>query len=84
MDRIVDLQGNILAPGYIDAQINGAYGVDFSCHDEGDAGYIKALNKVSTTITETGTTSYVPTIITQRRELYRTVSANTEAICVAR
>lgn len=75
MDRTIDLQGHILAPGYIDAQINGAYGVDFSCHDEGDAEYIKALNKVSTTIVETGTTSYVPTVITQRRELYQTVSS---------
>lgn len=65
--------GAILAPGLIDAQINGAYGVDFSCY-ESDAGYVKDLNTLSRRIVGTGTTSYVPTIITQRKELYPTVS----------
>lgn len=69
-DETIDLDGGILAPGYIDAQINGAFGVDFSCRDEGDATYLKALDKVSRRIVETGTTSYVPTIITQKREMY--------------
>ncbi|ORY85960.1 hypothetical protein BCR35DRAFT_277635 [Leucosporidium creatinivorum] len=71
VDRTIHLQGNILAPGYIDAQINGAFGVDFSSIDEGDATYLKRLNEVSRRIVETGTTSYVPTIITQRKELYQ-------------
>ncbi|GAA5961592.1 hypothetical protein JCM21900_006645 [Sporobolomyces salmonicolor] len=72
VDRVVDLGGAILAPGLIDAQINGAYGVDFSCYDN-DADYIKGLNAVSREIVETGTTSYVPTVITQRKELYPTI-----------
>lgn len=75
VDQTIDLQGNIIAPGYIDAQINGAYGVDFSRIDEGDAAYLKGLNEVSRRIVETGTTSYVPTIITQRKELYQKVSS---------
>lgn len=74
VDRTIDLDGRILAPGYIDAQINGAYGKDFSCYDEGEVQYLSDLDYVSETIVETGTTSYVPTIITQRSELYSTVS----------
>ncbi|KAL8284003.1 hypothetical protein RQP46_005116 [Phenoliferia psychrophenolica] len=70
VERTIDLHGGILAPGFIDAQINGAYGVDFSIYDEGDVKYLSELDEVSKRIVETGTTSYVPTIITQRRDLY--------------
>lgn len=70
VEHIVDLHGGILAPGFIEAQINGAYGVDFSIYDEGDVKYLSELDSVSKEIVETGTTSYVPTIITQRGDLY--------------
>ena len=74
VERTIDLNGGILAPGFIDAQINGAYGVDFSVYDEGDVKYLCELDEVSRRIVETGTTSFVPTIITQRRDLYAQVS----------
>ncbi|ODN90195.1 N-acetylglucosamine-6-phosphate deacetylase [Cryptococcus wingfieldii CBS 7118] len=73
--RTVDLKGNILSPGHIDIQINGAWGVDFSelDIDQGEAGeqaYVEGLQKVARRLVRYGTTSFVPTIITQNRELY--------------
>lgn len=83
---VVDLQGNILSPGLIDVQINGAYGFDFSLwppigtenlsKDEQKKAYLKGLDYVANKIVETGTTSFVPTIITQHKNLYREVSAD--------
>lgn len=77
--RVIDLDGGILSPGLIDVQINGAYGVDFSDLDlspGGDEKYLAGLDRVAERIVETGTTSLVPTIITQKEELYAKVSAS--------
>ncbi|ORY34266.1 N-acetylglucosamine-6-phosphate deacetylase, putative [Naematelia encephala] len=73
--RTIDLDGCLLSPGLIDVQINGAYGVDFSELDlasgsEGETKYIEGLEVVARRIVETGCTSFVPTIITQKEELY--------------
>lgn len=77
--RTIDLDGNILSPGLIDVQINGAYGIDFSeleldAEDGGEGKYIAGLEEVARRLVETGTTSFVPTIITQKEELYSKVS----------
>lgn len=75
--RTIDLDGGILSPGLIDVQINGAYGVDFSdleLSPDGDEKYLAGLDKVAAHIVETGTTALVPTIITQKEELYAKVS----------
>ncbi|KIK67522.1 carbohydrate esterase family 9 protein [Collybiopsis luxurians FD-317 M1] len=69
-DRIVDLGGNILSPGLIDIQINGAYGFDFSVFDGDVDAYKNSLRDVAERIVETGVTSFVPTLITQERSLY--------------
>ena len=79
--RTIDLGGNILSPGFIDVQLNGAYGVDFSelnleDVDGGEERYVKGLEKVAGKIVETGCTSFVPTIITQKEELYQKVRLN--------
>jgi N-acetylglucosamine-6-phosphate deacetylase len=67
--RVVDLNGAVLAPGLLDIQINGAFGVDFSIYNnnkgvpansEGeraaDRGYIESLIRVASSIVETGVT----------------------------
>ena len=55
-ERIIDLGGNVLCPGFVDVQINGAYGVDFSLYDD-DERYLKGLERVATRIVETGVTA---------------------------
>jgi N-acetylglucosamine-6-phosphate deacetylase len=58
-------------------QINGGYGHDFSTFEsEGsdrEQVYIAGLEDAAKRIVQTGTTSIVPTIITQRKEMYRQV-----------
>jgi len=48
----------ILAPGLIDAQINGAYGADFAAASDDD------WTRIVSTLPETGVTAIVPTFIT--------------------
>lgn len=70
----IDLDGDYLIPGFIDVQINGGYGVDFSDLQDGDeAGYLCRLDEFARRILETGVTSFVPTIITQKSEAYRKI-----------
>ncbi|KAF8891794.1 Metallo-dependent hydrolase [Infundibulicybe gibba] len=64
-DRLIDLGGNILSPGFIDIQINGAYGFDFSVYDGDDEAYRNGMKMIAERIIETGVTSY-----TQERSLY--------------
>lgn len=72
----IDLEGDYLVPGFIDVQINGGYGVDFSEFTEGEGEkYLAGLDEFSKRILETGVTSFVPTIITQHAEKYRQVSS---------
>lgn len=72
--RIVDLGGRILSPGLIDTQLNGAYGFDFSVIPEEDAAaYGKGVLRVNRSLITTGVTSYLPTMTSQRPEVYHEV-----------
>ncbi|KAF9268583.1 Metallo-dependent hydrolase [Marasmius fiardii PR-910] len=68
--EMIDLQGNILSPGLIDIQINGAYGFDFSSQDYDEEAYMEGLKMVASKIVETGVTSLIPTVVTQDKALY--------------
>jgi N-acetylglucosamine-6-phosphate deacetylase len=73
-DQIVDLDGRILSPGFIDTQLNGAYGFDFSViPDEGATAYGKGVLRVNRNLVATGVTSYLPTMTSQRAEVYHKV-----------
>ncbi|KAF2499996.1 N-acetylglucosamine-6-phosphate deacetylase [Lophium mytilinum] len=70
-DRILDLGGRIVSPGLIDSQLNGAYGFDFSViPEDGAPSYGKGVLRVNKSLIKTGVTSYLPTLTSQKAEVY--------------
>uniref|UniRef100_A0A914R198 N-acetylglucosamine-6-phosphate deacetylase n=1 Tax=Parascaris equorum TaxID=6256 RepID=A0A914R198_PAREQ len=67
-DIQIDCMGHIIAPGFIDIQINGAYGIDFSSLSAED--FLEKLNFVALRLLETGVTSFCPTFITSSSDVY--------------
>lgn len=55
----IDVEGNVIAPGFIDLQLNGCGGILFN-----DAIAVKTLNIMHRTNLKSGCTSYLPTLIT--------------------
>lgn len=70
-DLIVDCGGHILSPGFIDAQINGGYGVDFSDPNITEADIQTVCDK----LLATGCTSIAMTLVSSAPETYRSVIA---------
>lgn len=70
-DQVIDLGGRIVAPGFIDVQLNGALGFDFSVLHEDMAQYGKEFRRVNRGLIRTGVTSYLPTLTSQRSEVYQ-------------
>ena len=65
--RVIDCAGGIIAPGYIDIQINGAFGVDFS-----DPALTKdQVFMVSRSLLQHGVTSFCPTIVSSADHIYQ-------------
>ncbi|MBI5714286.1 MAG: N-acetylglucosamine-6-phosphate deacetylase [Chloroflexi bacterium] len=54
-----------IVPGFIDLQLNGAYGDDFTTHGE-------TVTRVASRLPQSGCTSFLPTIITSSFESYPT------------
>ncbi|KAF8933534.1 hypothetical protein BGZ52_007381 [Haplosporangium bisporale] len=71
-DLVLDAGGLLVAPGFIEAQINGAFGVDFSVPSDHDT-YEKDLLKVNRGLLKYGTTSYCPTIVSSSASVYHQV-----------
>lgn len=71
-EEIVNLGGRILSPGFIDTQLNGAYGFDFSViPEEGTASYSKGVCGVNRSLVTAGVTSYLPTLTSQLPDVYQ-------------
>lgn len=69
-DVQIDCHGSIISPGYIDVQINGAEGVDFSLETENvEAGVAKVAKK----LLQHGVTSFCPTIVTSPIKKYQQI-----------
>ncbi|XP_060760273.1 N-acetylglucosamine-6-phosphate deacetylase isoform X2 [Neoarius graeffei] len=69
-DHKVDCGNNIMAPGFIDVQINGGYGIDFS---QATDDITKGVAKVAKRILEHGVTSFCPTLVTSPPDIYHQV-----------
>ena len=65
--RSVD--GAILAPGFIDVQLNGCGGVQFN--DTADAVTVETLEIMQKANERSGCTSYLPTLITSSDDLMK-------------
>ncbi|QYS98642.1 N-acetylglucosamine-6-phosphate deacetylase [Trichoderma simmonsii] len=70
--KAIDLKGRILAPGFIDVQINGAFGFDFSNLDclNNPVKFRRDLHSLNQRLIQTGTTSYLPTMTSQFTKTY--------------
>src|SRR5262249_49627620 len=63
---VIDLQNGYLAPGFIDLQLNGCGGVLFN-----DAITVETLETMHRTNLDSGTTGFLPTLITTSEENMR-------------
>lgn len=62
-DDEVDMHGRIIAPGYIDLQINGAFGIDFSIQAD-------QVHRVAKLLPQYGVTAFLPTLVSCEKEKY--------------
>ncbi|CAL9692806.1 unnamed protein product [Knipowitschia caucasica] len=69
-DERVDCGGDIIAPGFIDVQINGGFGVDFSLPSSDAAAGVRLVGE---RILEHGVTSFCPTLVTSPPSVYHQV-----------
>ena len=68
---MVDCHGLRIAPGFIELQINGEFGVDFSnLMDDSPTDYDDAIHRVARGLLAHGVTAFCPTIITSAPETY--------------
>ncbi|XP_046394765.1 N-acetylglucosamine-6-phosphate deacetylase [Ischnura elegans] len=69
-DEKIDCKGLLIAPGFIDLQINGGFGIDFS--NEVDK-IEEGVRKVAKGILAHGVTSFCPTVVTSPSYIYKEV-----------
>ncbi len=65
-DQTIDLQGKLLAPGFIDLQLNGAFGIDITTNPEQVGAIAKRLG-------QHGVTSFLATVVASSPEEYRRI-----------
>ena len=63
-DQVHEYPNHLILPGFVDLQVNGAFGIDAATEPE-------RLDELSRKLLSTGTTSYLPTVISSPRSLYR-------------
>jgi N-acetylglucosamine-6-phosphate deacetylase len=72
--EVINCRNQIISPGFIDIQLNGAYGVDFSNSDVASNGLtVEDMFEVAHKLLSTGCTSFCPTMVSSARETYRRI-----------
>ena len=72
--ELIDCKNQIISPGFIDIQLNGAYGIDFSNADVSPLGLtVEDMMEVSRKLLATGVTSFCPTMVSSSRETYQRI-----------
>lgn len=72
-DHIIDAKGAIVSPGFIDLQINGAFGIDFSDYEGSEEKLAKDIAIVANGLLQNGCTAFCPTVVTSAPEVYSKV-----------
>ncbi|MFC6996348.1 N-acetylglucosamine-6-phosphate deacetylase [Rufibacter roseus] len=73
---IIDVQGGIICPGFVDLQVNGGGGVYFTQYPT-----LESLNTIRDAHLQFGTTSFLPTVISAFQEtILETISAVRQAM----
>ena len=65
-DEVREYANSLLLPGFVDLQVNGAFGVDVATEPS-------RLGELSAALLSTGTTAYLPTVISSPESLYEEV-----------
>ncbi len=60
----IDCAGLVIAPGFIDLQCNGAFGIDFTTEPSG-------IEQVATDLPRFGVTTFLPTVVSSTRQRRR-------------
>lgn len=68
-DDCIDSQGCLISPGFIDLELNGGFGVDFSKLDDPES----EVDKVARCLPKTGVTSFCPSIVSSSIDYYKNV-----------
>lgn len=68
-DEVIDGHNCFVTPGFIDIQINGAYGLDFSDPEV----TVEQIDNVTKKLASTGCVAICPTIITSPPEVYKKI-----------
>ncbi|KAF7873880.1 hypothetical protein EAF04_002552 [Stromatinia cepivora] len=70
--QVVDLENSIIAPGFIDLQINGALGFHFADYVD-PISYQDGVRKLSQYLPSTGVTAFYPTVPTVQPDVFHNV-----------
>jgi N-acetylglucosamine-6-phosphate deacetylase len=72
-DEIIDAQGLLVAPGFIDTQINGGYGIDFADYEAPVEKIQQDINTVAKGLLQYGCTAFCPTVVSSEPAVYEKV-----------